>query len=381
MADEERLLQPKAPAEPSCAMAPAPETMNLLFPKFPVVESYAQSPEAQVGTKRNPELDDGFFDDIADDPMTQVLGLGGTRAEPRALLLRATNRPSPYRHIESGGRIRYFGHACLVLQTPRGAVVTDPFIGADSGGWDRYTLDDLPDFIDLVLVTRGHQDPIVLETLLQLRGRIGTIVAPRSPWGSGSQGPSTGLYLSRLGFPVVEAEDYGEFAFPGGRVVATPFLDECGAPDVRGESTYWMELAGRSVFIGTDSSGIDPAHYRRIRRQLGTARYAFLGMERDSAQPAWLYRTLLSQLGMDKRSNSPKTPGLSAERAAAITTELGVGEAYVYAVGGEPWPGHVVITTRNGVVHQVKQIDRFLAWCVDHRIKAGHLFGRQEWRW
>ncbi|MFI6460983.1 MBL fold metallo-hydrolase [Streptomyces sp. NPDC050528] len=390
MADESMFLRPKAPVDPSCAVAPALNTLNLLFLKFPMLASYVQSQEAQVGTRRNSELHDGFFDDVGEQSvihaptapggLRDAFGLDGAQAEQLALLLRETTGPSPYRHIERGGRIRYFGSACLVLQTPQGAVVTDPFIGADSGGRDRYTLDDLPDFIDLVLVTRGHQDPIVLETLLQLRGRIGTIVAPRSSRGS-PEDPSTGLYLSRLGFPVVEADDYDDFAFPGGRVVATPFLDEHGDPDTRGESTYWVELAGRSAFIGTDSSGIDPVHYRCIRQQLGTADYAFLGLERDRAQLAWLYPALLSQLSFGRTGNSRKAQGLSAERAAAITTELGVGEAYVYAMGVEPWPEHVMATTGNGVTHQFKQIDEFLTWCADRGIKAGHLLGRQEWRW
>ena len=51
-----------------------------------------------------------------------------------------TDQPSqsPDRRIDSGGRIRYFGHACLVLQTDRAAIVTDPFISADNRHGDRY---------------------------------------------------------------------------------------------------------------------------------------------------------------------------------------------------------------------------------------------------
>ncbi|WP_345688097.1 MBL fold metallo-hydrolase [Streptomyces coeruleoprunus] len=136
--------------------------------------------------------------------LREELELDDAQAGLLAGLLSETPSLSEDRHIDAGGRIRYFGHACLVLQTPEGAVVTDPFISADSSAGDRYTLDDLPDFIDLVLITHGHQDHIVLETLLQLRGRIGTIVVPRSSRGN-LEDPSIGLYLKHLGFPVVEA--------------------------------------------------------------------------------------------------------------------------------------------------------------------------------
>lgn len=143
----------------------------------------------------------------------QTKQLSGMLSEQPAL--------SEDRHIDSGGRIRYFGHACLVLQTPEAAIVTDPFISADNTAGDRYTLDDLPDFIDLVLITHGHQDHIVLETLLQLRGRVGAVVLPRSSRGNLAD-PSMALMLKFQGFPVIEVDDFDEVAFPGGKVTATP---------------------------------------------------------------------------------------------------------------------------------------------------------------
>ncbi|MER7000246.1 MBL fold metallo-hydrolase [Streptomyces sp. NPDC000410] len=284
------------------------------------------------------------------------------------------------RHIAAGGRIRYFGHACLVLQTPDAAIVTDPFISADSTAGDRYTLDDLPDYIDLVLITHGHQDHIVLETLLPLRGRIGTVVVPRSSRGNLSD-PSMGLMLKSLGFSVTEVDDFDEVEFPGGKITATPFLGEHCDLDIRAKSTYWAELAGKKVFIGADSSGIDPSLYRYIKGHLGTADLAFLGMECDGAPLTWLYQALLTVPVTKKMSNSRKLSGSNAEQAAAIMTELGATEAYIYAMGEEPWLGHVMATTYTEDTYQIKQIDEFLTWCKDRDIKAGHLYGQQEWRW
>ncbi|MEV8035681.1 hypothetical protein [Streptomyces sp. NPDC086182] len=38
-------------------------------------------------------------------------------------------------------------------------------------------------------------------------------------------------------------------------------------------------------------------------------------------------------------------------------------------------------TTHPEDTHQIKRIDEFTTWCEDPGIKAGHLYGQQEWRW
>lgn len=284
------------------------------------------------------------------------------------------------RHITEGGRARYYGHACLVFQSPQAAVVTDPFISTDNRHGDRFTLDDLPDWIDLVLITHGHQDHIVLETLLQLRGRVGQIVVPRSSRGNMAD-PNIGLYLRSLGLPVLEVDDFDEVPFPGGKVTATPFLGEHSDLDIRAKSTYWVDIAGKKMFVGADSSGIDPVLYRYIRGELGTADLAFLGMECDGAPLTWLYGGLLTKPVTKKMSNSRKLSGSNAAQAADIMVELGASEAYIYAMGEESWQGHVMATTYTEDTYQLKQIDEFLSWCKDRGIPAEHLFNKREWRW
>ncbi|MFI1996553.1 MBL fold metallo-hydrolase [Actinoplanes sp. NPDC020271] len=293
-----------------------------------------------------------------------------------------TDEPSlsPDRAIASGGRVRYFGHACLVIQSADTTIITDPFISADNRHGDRYTLDDLPDRIDYVLITHGHQDHIVLETLFQLRKRIGAVVVPRSSRGNLCD-PSIALYLRALGFTVVDVDDFDEIAIPGGRIVATPFLGEHSDLDIRSKSTYFVQIADANIYVGADSSGIDPVLYRHVRRHLGNVDMAFLGMECDGAPLTWLYQGLLTRPVTKKMSDSRKLSGSNAQQAAAIMTELGADEGYIYAMGEESWQGHVMATTYNEDTYQMKQIAEFLTWCSSNGITAEHLFNKREWRW
>ncbi len=176
--------------------------------------------------------------------LRETLELDDGQAAALSRLLAGQPDLAADRHIDSGGRIRYFGHACLVMQTPEAAIITDPWVSADASATDRFTYRDLPDYIDLVLITHGHQDHIVLETLLALRGRVGAVVVPRSSRGNLAD-PSLALYLSHLGLPVIEVDDFSEVEFPGGKVTATPFLGEHADLDIRAKSTYCVRLAGQ----------------------------------------------------------------------------------------------------------------------------------------
>jgi L-ascorbate metabolism protein UlaG (beta-lactamase superfamily) len=286
----------------------------------------------------------------------------------------------PGRHIGAGGRIRYFGHACLVLQSAGAAVMTDPWVTSDPQP-GRFSYGDLPDVIDVVLITHGHQDHVVLETLLQLRGRVGVVVVPRGSKG-GLCDPSLRLYLEHAGFTVAEVDDFSVVEFPGGRVTALPFLGEHADLDIRAKSTYCVQVAGRQVFVGADSSGIDPGLYRYMRAEVGRVDMAFLGMECAGAPLTWLYQALLTRPVTKKMSDSRTLSGSNAVQAAAIMSELGAAEAYVYAMGEESWlVGHVMATSYNEDSFQLRQVGVFLAWCAEHGIKAEHLYGQREWRW
>ncbi len=312
--------------------------------------------------------------------LREALELSDDQAAQLGTLLTSEPDLAPDRHVDGGGRIRYLGHACLLLQTPEAAILTDPFISADTSATGRYTLRDLPDHLNLVLITHGHQDHVVLETLLQLRGRVDAVVVPRSSRGNLAD-PSLALVLEHAGLPVTEVDDFGEVGFPGGKVTATPFLGEHADLDIRAKSTYCVRLAGRTIYIGADSSGIDPVLYRYVREHVGQVDIAFLGMECAGAPLTWLYQALLTAPVTRKMSDSRTLSGSNAAQASAIMTELGASQAYVYAMGEESWLGHVMATSYTPDSYQLQQVEEFLTWCADRSITAGHLLGQREWRW
>lgn len=306
----------------------------------------------------------------------------GTGAEIRELRTLLTDQPSAAedRHIDSGGRIRYFGHACLLLQTPNTAILVDALLSSHHAACDRYTYADLPDRIDYCLITHGHQDHVVLETLLHIRHRIGTVIVPRNGGGH-REDPSLRLCLQSAGFTVREVDDYDEIAFDGGAIVATPFLGEHCDLDIRAKSTYWIRLAGKCVFVGADSSGLDRDHYRRIRENIGPVDIAFLGMECDGAPLNWLYSHLFTQPVPRSISVTRKLSGSNAAQALGIVQELGAGEAYVYAMGLEEWLQHIMATSYTPESYQLLQVAEFINSCREHDVRAELLLRRKELRW
>ncbi|MFC6080470.1 MBL fold metallo-hydrolase [Sphaerisporangium aureirubrum] len=306
----------------------------------------------------------------------------GDDASARELrsLLTEEPAPPPGAITDGGGRVRYFGHACLVLQNATTAIVVDPLISSHHAAGDRYTYTDLPEHLDYCLITHGHQDHVVLESLLQIRHRVGVVVVPRNGGGH-RQDPSMRLCLAGAGFTVREVDDYDEIPFDGGSIVATPFLGEHCDLDIRGKSTYWIRLAGKTIFVGADSSGLDSSYYRRIREHVGPADIAFIGMECDGAPLTWLYSHLYTQPVPRKMAITRKLSGSDAAQALGIVRELGATEAYVYAMGQEEWLQHIMATSYTPESYQLQQVAVFLQGCRERGIPAEHLLRRKELRW
>ncbi|OQS36951.1 MBL fold metallo-hydrolase [Chromobacterium haemolyticum] len=287
----------------------------------------------------------------------------------------APQRNQPEYH---GGdvRIRYFGHACVLLQTASTSVLIDPFVTWDRDGEpQRLTFDDLPDHIDYVFITHNHQDHFSPELLLQLRGRIGRLLVPRHNSRSLAD-PSMKLTLRALGFRnVSELEPMESVRFDDGEIVSLPFYGEHADLDIESKHGMFLRLKNRRFLFLADSDCKDRALYRRIVERLGKADTLFIGMECDGAPLSWLYGPYTGS-PLSRRDDESRTlSGSDCEHAWSIVEEFDCKKIYVYAMGQEPWMRFVTGLEYSADSKQIVESNKFLERCRAAGLSAERLYG------
>jgi L-ascorbate metabolism protein UlaG (beta-lactamase superfamily) len=291
-----------------------------------------------------------------------------------------THAPKPYQPYDGdGARWRYFGHACILLETRDITVLLDPVLSYTyESDVSRYTYEDLPDVIDYVLITHNHQDHILFETLLQLRHRIRHIVVPRSGGGS-LQDPSLKLLLRQCGFQnVIEISEMEEISFSNGSITALPFLGEHGDLNVLTKSAYLLRLGGHTLMFAADSCNVSPDLYRHVHQEVGDIDALFVGMECDGAPVSWIYGPLLTQRLERPMDQSRRLAGSNYERALAMVEQFRCKEVYVYAMGQEPWLNYVMSIKYTEQSKPIVHSNRLIETCRSRGVTAERLFGEKE---
>lgn len=279
----------------------------------------------------------------------------------------------------NGVRWRYFGHACILIETRNASMLFDPLLSYTyEGPISRYTYLDLPDSIDYVLITHNHQDHVLFETLLQIRHKVKNILVPRS--GSGSlQDPSLKLLLQNAGFKNVrELSELETVEFDGGHIMGLPFLGEHADLDIPTKLAYCLRLGKHSLVFAADSCNIEPRLYEHIRDLTGQVDVLFVGMECDGAPLTWLYGPLLSRPLTRSMDESRRLAGSNYDQASEIVRCLGCKEVYVYAMGQEPWLNHISSIKYTEESRPIVESNRLVHACRESGITAERLYGEKE---
>jgi L-ascorbate metabolism protein UlaG (beta-lactamase superfamily) len=289
-------------------------------------------------------------------------------------------KPPHYRRYDGpGARWRYFGHACILIETREINVLIDPVLSYTyESEISRYTYDDIPDVIDYVLITHNHQDHVLLETLLQLRSRIRNIIVPRNGCGA-LQDPNLKLLLKQCGFRnVMDLAEMEEIVFDHGSITAVPFLGEHGDLNVLTKSAYLLRIGDNSLFFAADSRNVAPQMYKHVYEATGAVDALFLGMECDGAPFSWIYGPLITQRIERSKDHSRRLAGSNYEHALQMVNQFRCKEVYVYAMGQEPWLNHVMSVKYTEKSNPIIQSNRLIETCRARGIVAERLFGEKE---
>jgi L-ascorbate metabolism protein UlaG (beta-lactamase superfamily) len=288
--------------------------------------------------------------------------------------------PAPYAPYQGRGlRWRYFGHACILLETPDVNMLFDPVLSYTyESEVSRYTYEDLPDSIDYVVITHNHQDHVLFETILQIRHKVKNFIVPRSSGGS-LQDPSLKLILKNIGCRnIIELDQMESLDFENGSITALPFLGEHSDLNVHCKAAHLVRIGDRSLLFAADSCNIEPHLYEHLYQEVGDVDVIFLGMECDGAPLSWLYGPLLTrkiERGMDE---SRRLAGSNFEQAIDIVRRFKTRETYVYAMGQEPWLGFVMSLKYTEQSRPIIESNRLIQECLGQGIYAERLFGEKE---
>jgi L-ascorbate metabolism protein UlaG (beta-lactamase superfamily) len=241
-----------------------------------------------------------------------------------------------------GVRIRYFGHATVQLQTKDITIITDPFVSYDNGlGINRFSLKDLPDKIDYVVLTHNHQDHVLFEVLFAMKSRISTIVVPQCNGGS-IQDPSLKLIMEAVGFDnVIAMDEMEKLPVSGGYIQALPFLGEHGDLHIRSKLGFYFNLENTGVLCLADSNNLSPEMYQHIQSVLAPVDHMFIGLECAGAPMSWLYGALLNKPLDRKKDQSRRLNGSDATKAQKMVEQFNPASVFIYALGAEPWLVHI----------------------------------------
>lgn len=333
------------------------------------------------------------FDHAGIDALSKMKRTPGSIDEIAALLdVKDSDRPlfdtfftqqehPKYKKYEgSKARMRYFGHACILIETKEVSILVDPLIsyyGYESSV-AHFSDIDLPDVIDYVLITHNHQDHIVFETLLPLRHKIKNILVPATNSGA-LQDPSLKLTFESMGFEnVITIDEMEAIKFENCTITGLPFTGEHSDLNIRAKTCFHIAIDKFTFLFVADSRVMEHRLYRHIQRVMGDVDVLFLGMECDGAPLSWLYGPLLTEDLSRENDQSRRLAGCDFEKGMHLVDIFHPKETYVYAMGQEPWLEFISSIKYTDESKPIIQSNMLVEACIQKGIVAERLFGEKE---
>jgi L-ascorbate metabolism protein UlaG (beta-lactamase superfamily) len=294
-----------------------------------------------------------------------------------------TETPHPVYDKYTGDKIRmrYFGHACIMIETKEVSILADPLISyyGYHSDIEHFSDCDLPDVIDFVLITHNHQDHILLETLLPLRHKIKNIIVPRTRGGR-LEDPELKLMFNSIGFNnVIEIDDMETIRFTDDTsITGIPFTGEHSDLNICAKACHLVQIGEFKLLFMADSRVVEPKLYEHIHRQVGDVDVIFLGMECDGAPLTWLYGPLMTKKMPRDQDNSRRLSGSDCAKGMALVDIFNPKEVYVYAMGQEPWVEFISSIKYTDESNPIVQSNKLVKLCCEKGMIAERLYGEKE---
>lgn len=297
----------------------------------------------------------------------------------RRLAVLFTDSPFPVLPPVEAGRLRLttVGHAAVLIESAGTTILTDPVIPYGNDG-DRLSFSRLPQRIDVVLLSHGHLDHLDIESLLQLRDRIGVVVVPRAG-GESIIDPSLSHLLGAIGFRSVrEMSEFEVMDIDGGRITALPFLGEHGGLDIRAKACFHVELCRRSLLFAADSCYRTPALYADYFREAAPIDVLFVCLECVGSPLSLIYTALLPVEITAAQADARRSRASNAAEALSLAQLTRTRRVCIYAMGDEPWM-RVLLGPNDGRRVAVEaEVDRLKAACAGIGVPLVRPMGYKE---
>ncbi|MCW3101564.1 MAG: Protein of unknown function rane [Bacteroidetes bacterium] len=289
--------------------------------------------------------------------------------------------PAEYeRYDGSKVRMRYFGHACILVETKDVTILVDPLISyyGYQSSIEHFSDFDLPEVIDFVIITHNHQDHILFETLLPLRHKIRNIVVPATSNGS-LQDPSLRLVFESIGFQnVIEVDEMEKIRFENCVITGLPFTGEHSDLNIKAKACFHVAVEKFKFLFAADSRILEKRIYEHVHRITGDVDVVFLGMECDGAPLSWLYGALLTEEVARDKDQTRRLSGSNYEKGIQLVNIFNPKETYVYAMGQEPWLEFISSIKYTEESNPIVQSNILVEECRSRGIVAERLFGEKE---